>query len=123
MVLLSAKKGLIADEIAEIVRETSVTILRWLHRYSTEGVQGLMDAPRFGRSLVVTAELQKRLLEVVRRRPRSLNLEYSMWTLQRLADFMAEETGHRLSTETVRSIPFRAQTRNIRSKKDGGRSS
>ena len=47
-------------------------------------------------------EFRKRLLEVVRRRPRSLNLEYSMWTLQRLADFMAEDTGDRLSTETIR---------------------
>ena len=25
-----------------------------------------------------------------------------MWTLQRVADFMAEETGIRLSTETIR---------------------
>ncbi len=61
-----------------------------------------MDAPRSGRSSSVTAEFRKRSLEVVRRRPRSLNLEYSMWTLQRLADFMAEETGNRLSTETIR---------------------
>jgi len=102
MVLLSAEKGLIADEIAEIVRESSVTVLRWLHRYSSEGVEGLKDAPRSGHPSSVTGEFRKRLLEVVRRRPRSLNLEYSMWTLQRLADFMAEDTGHRLSTETIR---------------------
>jgi len=51
---------------------------------------------------VLTDEFRKRLFEVVRRRPRSLNLEYSMWTLQRLADFMAEDTGIRVSTETIR---------------------
>lgn len=102
MVLLSAEKRLKADEIADIVRESSVTVLRWLHRYLAEGIQGLMDAPRAGRSSVVTDEFRKRLLEVVRRRPRSLGLEYSMWTLQRLADFMAEDTGIRVSTETIR---------------------
>jgi transposase len=102
MVLLSAEKGLNTEEIAEIVRESSVTVLRWLHRYIAEGIQGLMDAPRAGRSSVVTDEFRKRLLEVVRRRPRSLDLEYSMWTLQRLADFMAEDAGIRVSTETVR---------------------
>jgi transposase len=90
MVLLSAEKRLIADEIAEIVRESSVTVLRWLHRYLSEGVEGLKDEPRSGHPSSVTPEFRKRLLEVVRRRPRSLNLEYSMWTLQRLADFMAE---------------------------------
>ena len=102
MVLLSAEKRLNTEEIADIVRESSVTVLRWLHRYVVEGIQGLMDAPRAGRSSVLTDEFRKRLLEVVRRRPRSLNLEYSMWTLQRLADFMAEDTGIRVSTETIR---------------------
>ena len=102
MVLLSAEKRLTADEIADIVRESSVTVLRWLHRYIAEGLQGLMDAPRSGRSSILTDEFRKRLLEVVRRRPRSLELEYSMWTLQRLADFMAKDTGLRVSTETIR---------------------
>jgi len=102
MVLLSAEKGFNTEEIAEIVRESSVTVLRWLHRYLAEGIQGLLDAPRAGRSSVVTDEFRKRLLEVVRRGPRSLDLEYSMWTLQRLADFLAEDTGLRVSTETIR---------------------
>ena len=102
MVLLSADKKLTADEIADIVRESSVTVLRWLHRYIAEGIQGLLDAPRSGRSSILTNEFRKRLLEVVRRRPRSLELEYSMWTLQRLVDFMAEDTGTRVSTETIR---------------------
>jgi len=102
MVLLSAEKQLKVDEIADIVRESSVTVLRWLHRYLAEGVQGLLDAPRAGRSSILTDEFRKRLLEVVRRRPRSLELEFSMWTLQRLADFMAEDTGSRVSTETLR---------------------
>jgi len=102
MVLLSAEKKLKVDEIADIVRESSVTVLRWLHRYMAEGMQGLMDAPRAGRSSILTDEFRKRLLEVVRRRPRSLELEFSMWTLQRLADFMAEDTGIRVSTETLR---------------------
>jgi transposase len=104
MILLSAEKGLNSEEIADIVRESSVTVLRWLHRYIAEGIQGLMDAPRAGRRSTVTDQYRARLLEVVRRRPRSLDLEYSMWTLQRLADFMAEDTGIRVSTETIRRV-------------------
>ena len=91
-----------AEEIAQIVRESHITVLRWLKRYLAEGIEGLKDAPRPGRSVVVTEEYRKHLLEVVRRRPRSLGLEYSMWTLQRLSDYLAEETGIRTSYETVR---------------------
>jgi transposase len=42
------------------------------------------------------------LLQLVRRRPRSLDRPYSTWTLQRLADELAERTGIRVEKETVR---------------------
>lgn len=102
MVLLSAEKQMKADDIAEIVRESPITVLRWLKRYLAEGVEGLKDDPRPGRNGTVTDTFRKKLLESVRTRPRSLGLEYSMWTLQRLADYLAEETHIRVSDETIR---------------------
>lgn len=102
MVLLSAEKGLKGEDIAQIVRESHVTVLRWLKRYMAEGVNGLEDAPRPGRERTVTDAYREKLVEAVRRRPRSLDLPFSMWTLQRLADYMAEQTGIRVSAETVR---------------------
>ncbi len=92
IVLLSAEQGFKAEEIAEIVRKSHITVLRWLKRYMAEGIEGLMDEPRPGRRTTVTEAYRERLKEVVRRRPRSLGLEYSMWTLRRLADYLAEET-------------------------------
>ena len=41
-------------------------------------------------------------MEVVRLRPRSLGLPFSLWTLNRLADYMAEQTSIRVEGETVR---------------------
>jgi len=102
MVLLSAEQGLKVEEIAKIVRESQVTVITWLKRYIAEGTEGLKDAPRAGRSVVVTDEFRKQLLESVRLRPRSLGLEFSIWTLQRLADYMAEKTGIRVTDETIR---------------------
>lgn len=102
MILLSAERQLKVGEIADIVRESEATVLRWLKRYMAEGVDGLHDAPRPGRERTVTAIYRQELVEAVRRRPRSLDLEFSLWTLQRLVDYMAEETGIRVSTETVR---------------------
>jgi transposase len=102
MVLLSAEQGLKVPQIAAIVRESEATVLRWLKRYRAEGLEGLKDAPRSGRPVQVTEAYRAALLAAVRRRPRSLGLPFSLWTLPRLVDYLAEETGLRVSDETVR---------------------
>jgi transposase len=102
MMLLAAEKHWVAHEIAEIVREDEQTVRRWMKRYMAEGIEGLKDAPRPGATPKVTPAYEAELLRVVRLRPRSMGLEFSLWTLQRLADYMAEETGIRVEAETVR---------------------
>jgi transposase len=102
MVLLSMEPGLTAAAIAAVVRESEQTVRNWLKRYLAEGVAGLSDRPRPGSPRKVTSAYRAQLIDVVRQRPRSLGLPFSLWTLQRLADFMAEQTGIRVEAETVR---------------------
>jgi transposase len=102
MILLAAEQHLTAPQIAQIVRKNDQTVRRWFKRYNAEGINGLWDAPRPGAGAKVTPIYEEKLLSVVRRRPRSLGLDYSLWSLQRLVDYMAEETGIRVSTETIR---------------------
>lgn len=104
MILLSAEQGLLAHQIASIVRQSEETVRRWIKRYRAEGVAGLEDAPQPGREPKSPPQYRARLLEVVRIRPRALEQPFSLWTLQRLADFMAEESGIRLSDESVRLL-------------------
>jgi len=82
MILLAFEQGMVASEIASIVRSCEQTVRNWIRRFNAEGAEGLRDRPR----------------------PRALGRPYSLWTLQRLADFMAEETGIRLSHEGVRLV-------------------
>jgi transposase len=104
MILLGAEEKITAPRIAKIVRQDEQTVRRWIKRFNAEGVTGLYDEPKSGAPKRVTEAYRERLLIVVRRRPCSLDQPYSLWTLQRLVDFMAEETGLRFSTETVRLI-------------------
>ncbi|MCL7454235.1 MAG: helix-turn-helix domain-containing protein [Anaerolineae bacterium] len=60
------------------------------------------QGPTTGRPGIVTDAYRAELVEDVRRRPRSLGQPYSLWTLHRLADYTAEQTGIRVSHETVR---------------------
>jgi transposase len=92
MVLLAAEQRLTATEIAEIVRVSEETVRRWLKRYLAEGVEGLRDEPHLGAPRKVTEGYKERLLYAVRRRPHSLGLPFSVWTLRRrLAGYMAEQ--------------------------------
>lgn len=102
MVLLAAEPHRTTPEIAAIVRVDADTVRRWLKRYCSEGIEGLHDVPRPGAPQKVTPVYIEQLLAAVLRRPRSLGLPFSLWTLQRLADYLAEQTGIRVAYETVR---------------------
>ncbi len=102
MVLLAAERRMTAAQIAEIVRASEETVRRWLKRYLAEGTEGLRDEPHPGAPRKVTEDYRELLVHSVRRRPRSLGLPFSVWTLRRLADHMAEQTGIRVEYETVR---------------------
>lgn len=104
MILLALEQGMVASEIASIVRSCEQTVRNWIQRFNAEGIEGLKDRPCPRAPVKVTPEYQERLVAAVRRRPRALGQPYSLWTLQRLADFMAEETGIRLSHEGVRLV-------------------
>jgi hypothetical protein len=81
IVLLAGEQRLTAPASARIVREADQTVRTWTK---------------------ITAAYREQLLAAVRQRPRALGRPYSLWTLQRLADYLAELTGIRLTYETVR---------------------
>ena len=86
IVLLGAERRMVAAEIAAVVRLHEATVRRWLVRYQAEGLNGLADAPRPGATPRITRAYREQLLAVVRRRPRTLDLPFSLWTGDRLAD-------------------------------------
>jgi transposase len=104
MVLLAVEQHLTAPAIAAIVREDEQTVRRWLKWWVAEGIEGLRDRPMPGPPPKITQEYKEQVLATVRHRPRSLGQPYSMWTLQRLSDYMAEQSGIRASYETVRLV-------------------
>lgn len=100
--MLAADQGVKVLQMAAIVRASEAPVLRWLKRYRAEGIEGLHDAPRPGRPSPLTGAYKAALRAAVRRRPRGFGRPFSVWTLQRLADYLAERTGIRVSDETVR---------------------
>ena len=69
IVLRAAERGMVAAEIAAVVRMHGETVRRWLVRYQAEGLEGLTDAPRPGAPLQISHAYRDQLLALVRRRP------------------------------------------------------
>jgi transposase len=92
MILLSSER-LAPTRIAERVRFSSRTVLRYIDRYEDEGITGLLSKSSPGRPPRVTAVYLKQLEGVVEQWPRDLGLPYSNWTTENLAAHMAEQTG------------------------------
>lgn len=104
IILLAGEQRMTASTIAKIVRIDSETVGNWFKRWQAEGIEGLKDRPMPGCPGKVTPAYKEQAVEAVRRRPRSLGQPYSLWTYQRLADYLAEQTGIRVSYETVRRV-------------------
>ncbi|GHO47697.1 helix-turn-helix domain-containing protein [Ktedonospora formicarum] len=104
IILLAGEQGMIAPEIAGIVRTDDQTVRNWFKRWMAEGIEGFKDRPMPDAPSKVTKAYKEQALMAVRCRPRALCQPYSMWTYQRLADYMAEQTGIRVSSETLRRV-------------------
>lgn len=123
MVLLSSE-GLSPPQIAKRVRFSRYTVVRFIHRYETEGLQGLYTKPRSGRPRRVTPEYEAKLLAAVEKDPRSLGLSFSNWTAANMAEYMAAQTDILISPRQVERYlkahdwRLRRPVRTVRHKQD-----
>lgn len=99
--ILWSNAGLSPPQIAQRVRFSHDTVLRYIKRYEGEGLTGLFTKSRPGRKRRVTFEYEAKLLEIVAQTPRSLELPFSNWTTAKLAEYMAQQTGTKISPRQV----------------------
>lgn len=104
MILLAAEQRLAISEVAAIVHESGETVRRWIHRYEAEGLDGLSDAPRSGKPAKAGAAYRERLVKLVRRRPRALDLPSRCGPPPGWPTRLAEETGLRMSVASIHRL-------------------
>lgn len=92
------------EQVAESVMVTAATIYGWHKRWREEGVEGLRDKARSGRPLKADEAYIARLHKLLERDPRDLDLPYTIWTINRLRLYLAEETDILLSYTRFRSL-------------------
>ena len=85
--------GKTAGEIAALWDVTDQSIRRTIRRFNAEGISGLADRPRKGRPPKKTDRYVALLKEAVQASPRDLGYPFSSWTLERLREHLAVQTG------------------------------
>jgi transposase len=122
--ILWSNDGLSPPQIARLTRFSRDTVVRFIKRYEVEGLAGLFNKPRSGCPRRVTPEYETELIEVVKQEPRSLGLPFSNWTTASLADYMAQQTGIRITPRQVEnylkahSWRLRRPVRTVKHKQD-----
>jgi len=69
------------------------TVRRWLKRFNAQGLAGLADRPRSGRTPTYSPEQVAEVIVAALTKPETLGLPFAAWTLDRLVAYLAEHKG------------------------------
>jgi transposase len=95
-------KGQRLQTVSDALSFTYSALRKWVHRFASQGVPGLVDRPRSGRPPKITCELEQHLNRLVDQDPLQHGSLYSQWSCRELATVLARETGVQLGRESIR---------------------
>lgn len=102
-VLLSAA-GHSAPAIARLLLMAPMSVRRWIARYEEGSVAALVSSPPPGRAPSWDESFEWQLVDAAVSDPRARGRDFDGWTAARMADYLAETTGLRLSDERIRVL-------------------
>ncbi|MBA3533607.1 MAG: helix-turn-helix domain-containing protein [Ardenticatenales bacterium] len=104
-VILLSSQGYRVPEISPMVSAHPTNLRKWIHRFNQRGPKGLISPRSGGPPPRFTEDQKKRLISLAQQRPRDLGLQFSRWTLHKLAE-QAVKRGivDSISHEYVRQI-------------------
>jgi transposase len=86
---------------------TSNSVYAWHKRWREHGIAGLRDGQRSGRPLKADQGYIQELERALDLDPHTLDLPFTIWTLNRLRLYLAEKTGILLSYTRFRALMSR----------------
>src|SRR3569833_2908184 len=90
-IVVHARDGLRAEEIATRMDLRGNTVRHWLNRFNARGLDGLHEDVRTGRPPTYSAEQRSTVITAALTRPSELGLPFASWTLDRLVSYLSEQ--------------------------------
>ena len=104
-VILLSSQGYRIPEISTIVKAHPTNLRKWVHRFNERGPDGLISPRSGGPPPRFTEEQKQKITELAEKRPRDLGLNFTRWTLHKLADqAIKRDIVDSISHEYVRQI-------------------
>jgi transposase len=107
-IVLLCAQGHTPPQIARLTRRSPDTVRRVLNRYLAQGPDAVPHRPHPGQPPHYPPGWEAELVRVADQDPRLVGVDSALWTCRLLADYLAEQTGHRAGIETVRVALHRA---------------
>ncbi len=103
-IIRRASLGEMAPTIAAALGLTAYTVREWIKRFNTQGLAGLADQPRAGRPPTYTPEQVAAVIATALTDPKTLDLPFASWTLDRLAAYLNEQKGIAIKRSRIDEI-------------------
>lgn len=104
-VVFLSSQGYRVPEIGEITEAHPANLRKWIHRFNEIGCRGLVSNRSGGAKPRFTESQKLEIVRLAETRPRDLGLNFSNWTLHRLAEqAQKRRIVDRISHEYVRQI-------------------
>ena len=101
-ILLLLNDGKTYQEISAFLEIAYPTVAYWAVHGDPDNIDSFLDGRREGNFRKVTQEYEDLLLEVVEKEPADYGYEFGRWTAARLATYLEQATGIKLSGSQVR---------------------
>jgi transposase len=102
IVLWRADGHSVAD-IARISGATRPTVYKWLNRYESTGLDGLIDADRPGRPRGIPVQLRSRVVALTKQTPPT-STGLSHWSSRAMASYLKREEGISVSHSVIARV-------------------
>jgi transposase len=103
-IIWHASRGEGVPRIAEQLRLDAYTVRRWIHRFDAASLGGLDDRPRVGRPPTYAPEQIATVIATALADPKTLDLPFASWTLDRLAAYLHEQKGIAIKRSRIDEI-------------------
>ena len=104
LILLLMNEGRTYQEIANFLEISYPTVAYWAVHGDPDKMESFIDGRSQGNFRKATPEYEEMLLEMVEKEPSEYGYEFGRWTSNRLATYLEQVTGIKLSGSQVRRI-------------------
>ena len=104
LMLLLLNDGKTYQQISEFLGCSYRSVAHWCAHGAPDDLDSLRDKRKQGTYRKATEAYVEKLMETIKQSPQELGYEFGRWTKARLATYLEQETGIKLSGEQVRRI-------------------